>query len=901
MLLLCNNNNNNILHSTKTLFVVVLLSATHGRSRSRSFAQVCTPRAAFATSDMAALSLASLLLAEAGPAAAALLPLSEQMLWQHFGDAVPPANSGYGRQRRRRMEALTPENTQRIRLKVDYTSLYPDTAAKYSACFNVGDWYARGLPGPDPPADGVATCRGDTSDKDCWGKCAEIDLITEIGRSMMIAVVDRVINEVEGLFALIPSQEPLTFDKSPGRYAGAYLDNGYASEDKCARDCTMLSGVAVNDDYCDTGFYTDAVVSLVKPATIPGVAGTGGACASDSTGRPTWLVFSWIQSINEATASGSNMAKRNGEDDETAVRRLVEEYRGLVIHELLHALGFTNAKFRAARDAAGNRKDLITLKPVTDLDGTKDEVWFFTKGRAYELAQDYFGCYDNSTWDGLPLMGLPELGRATHWETRIMRDDVMTYGRTLEAVSSITLASMEDLGFYLANYSAAECISWGYKQGCNYVATRCGAGIDDQSQTDVAKNDCKGNPNWGLAWNTYLTEKCAGGTTPCEQGSGWSDSGRKCNAQCYTGPNRAGCKTAPTSKLEGAGSGGISDYVPNVNWEQFLFLASWVLGGLTFFGVLRNFICPKKGSAKVLCATSTFFVLAGAAFHPCRPPCPTNSAVSAPDPQALRRSSSMCWCWPGSRRSRSWTYLGRRSRPSSASTSWRASCRSASSSSSSVWLRSSASAGPRSTRCCSSGSSGSSCSCCRSPWPSSSVGGSSPSRTCLTRRLPRCKAPQTVGMRGNSAPKPLSRWRASYASSTRNAAATLCSIWCRSGRGPRSRPAAATRRSTTPCRTTARAYTRMRARRPTSRSRSKTRARPNSALTSLAPTTGSRRRPESATLSTSSSHSNCAARTFASLGCVNASRSPPRLGWLTRACHDPARHRRRDITSSSWS
>ena len=58
-------------------------------------------------------SLASLLLAEAGPAAAALLPLSEQMLWQHFGDAVPPANSGYGRQRRRRMEALPSRGTSR--------------------------------------------------------------------------------------------------------------------------------------------------------------------------------------------------------------------------------------------------------------------------------------------------------------------------------------------------------------------------------------------------------------------------------------------------------------------------------------------------------------------------------------------------------------------------------------------------------------------------------------------------------------------------------------------------------------------------------------------------------------------------------------------------------------------
>ena len=58
-----------------------------------------------------------------------------------------------------------------------------------------------------------------------------------------------------------------------------------------------------------------------------------------------------------------------------------------------------------------------------------DEVWFFVKGRAYELAQLYFGCGSNSTgesreWDGLPLMGLPEAGRGAHWETRIMRDDV---------------------------------------------------------------------------------------------------------------------------------------------------------------------------------------------------------------------------------------------------------------------------------------------------------------------------------------------------------------------------------------------------------------------------------------------------------------------------------------------
>ena len=39
----------------------------------------------------------------------------------------------------------------------------------------------------------------------------------------------------------------------------------------------------------------DAVFSVTKAPTLAGVAGTGGACATDGSGRPTWLVFTWIQ------------------------------------------------------------------------------------------------------------------------------------------------------------------------------------------------------------------------------------------------------------------------------------------------------------------------------------------------------------------------------------------------------------------------------------------------------------------------------------------------------------------------------------------------------------------------------------------------------------------------------
>jgi len=45
-------------------------------------------------------------------------------------------------------------------------------------------------------------------------------------------------------------------------------------------------------------------------------------------------------------------------------------------------------------------------------------------------------------WQGLPLMSWPAYGRDSHHETRVMRDDVMSYGDG-DAVSGITLASFE--------------------------------------------------------------------------------------------------------------------------------------------------------------------------------------------------------------------------------------------------------------------------------------------------------------------------------------------------------------------------------------------------------------------------------------------------------------------------
>ena len=376
-----------------------------------------------------------------------LVPLTEKL---PTDDGVHPAAR---HPRRRRLEALTRENTEPIRLVLDGASLDEATAPKYSACFREGDWFMRGLPGPNPPATKAeATClRGpdEWQVQDCWGVCTERDVVTPAVRDQVLAIAADVMEELVTYFAVrkFPSVDAdgdgvadgLTFVSSKGSYARALESKGYTPVESCANDCTMLSGVAVADKYCAEGVQADAVVSIVKPPEMYGVGGTGGACAHDTQGRPTWLVFSWIQVVDPSRTIEENTAT----------------FRGLVLHELIHALGFTNSQARAilgahfgaqfsarnlgaqfsdalgftnaqfnnARDGAGERKNLIEMLPVTNDD---DNVWHFTKGRAWSTAKQYFGCYDDSKWQGLPLMGLPDLGRASHWETRVMRDDVMS-------------------------------------------------------------------------------------------------------------------------------------------------------------------------------------------------------------------------------------------------------------------------------------------------------------------------------------------------------------------------------------------------------------------------------------------------------------------------------------------
>lgn len=89
-------------------------------------------------------------------------------------------------------------------------------------------------------------------------------------------------------------------------------------------------------------------------------------------------------------------------------------------------------------------------------------------------AQRHFNC---STLEGAELenQGGPGTEMA-HWEKRLFENEGMTGAFTQNSVfSRITLALMEDTGWYEANYHKAEPLRWGQNRGCKFVNNSCKA------------------------------------------------------------------------------------------------------------------------------------------------------------------------------------------------------------------------------------------------------------------------------------------------------------------------------------------------------------------------------------------------------------------------------------------
>ncbi|XP_075222194.1 leishmanolysin-like peptidase, invadolysin [Lycorma delicatula] len=174
-----------------------------------------------------------------------------------------------------------------------------------------------------------------------------------------------------------------------------------------------------------------------------------------------------------------------------------------VKHEILHALGFSVSLFAFYRDKDGkpltpreeNGKPLLNEKLQARQwsenvirtivrhdwkvhgDKVDREVQVMVTPRVVEEVRKHFNCSD---LEGAELENQGEEGTAlTHWEKRVFENEAMTGTHTQNPVySRLTLALMEDTGWYKANYSMAQELTWGRNLGCDFVTKSCKNWID---------------------------------------------------------------------------------------------------------------------------------------------------------------------------------------------------------------------------------------------------------------------------------------------------------------------------------------------------------------------------------------------------------------------------------------
>ncbi|KAG8432172.1 hypothetical protein GDO86_016711 [Hymenochirus boettgeri] len=191
-----------------------------------------------------------------------------------------------------------------------------------------------------------------------------------------------------------------------------------------------------------------------------------------------------------------------------------QEFLGMlstVKHEIIHALGFSAGLFAFYYDDDGNPltqryinglpyfnesrgsyqwsdKVVRTVQRDWQVRGHKTlhhNVYLLVTPRVTEEVRRHFDC---PTLEGMELENQGGLGtELNHWEKRLLENEAMTGSHTQSRVfSRITLALMEDTGWYRANYSMAERLDWGRGKGCDFAVKSCKFWIDQHKRMNLS-------------------------------------------------------------------------------------------------------------------------------------------------------------------------------------------------------------------------------------------------------------------------------------------------------------------------------------------------------------------------------------------------------------------------------
>ena len=134
----------------------------------------------------------------------------------------------------------------------------------------------------------------------------------------------------------------------------------------------------------------------------------------------------------------------------------------VIIHEFTHILGFSGTLFY--------KKHLL----FTLIDSDNILRIYFNGTKVVNVAKKYYNC---QSIKGVELENNGDFGFTTgsHWEARTLLGEYMNgvIYTSEQVISEFTLAALEDLGYYKANYYTGGRMQFGKNKGCEFLNQKC--------------------------------------------------------------------------------------------------------------------------------------------------------------------------------------------------------------------------------------------------------------------------------------------------------------------------------------------------------------------------------------------------------------------------------------------
>lgn len=184
-------------------------------------------------------------------------------------------------------------------------------------------------------------------------------------------------------------------------------------------------------------------------------------------------------------------------DDGTASPEMVQDYVDVTIHEVAHVLGHssnsyrffwdpetgkprTSRPFEARTVTCVNGEERTTILPGETTmqfldDGSGNRYASLVTEKLRTIARNQFDC---QSLEGAQLENQPTRADSCtgdHWDERLYYPEALSgiISPTANILSSLTLALMEDSGWYKANYTMSRMSPWGLGAGCEFVSDPC--------------------------------------------------------------------------------------------------------------------------------------------------------------------------------------------------------------------------------------------------------------------------------------------------------------------------------------------------------------------------------------------------------------------------------------------